>query len=59
MKNGGIGRGWAPEESEDELVFLATGLLKSKIEEVWQKIRESHIKGQIRGVRGGRFGVYK
>lgn len=59
MKNGGIGKGWYPEYSEEDIKILANNLLKSKLEEVWEKIRVAHANGEIRGVRGGRFGVYK
>lgn len=59
MRNGGIGQGWAIEDPQDEIILLANDLLKSKLNEIWGKIREAHAKGKTIGVRGARFGFYK
>jgi hypothetical protein len=59
MRNGGIGLGWRPEEPEDEVAMLASGLLRSKLDQIWYKLQKSYEIGQTKGVRGGRFGMYR
>ncbi len=44
VRNGGIGRGWHPEELPDEGQVVAEGLLKGLLDDVFKKIQENHIE---------------
>lgn len=59
MRNGGIGTGWAPEQEQDEIQFLVNNLLKSKLDEIFQKIQENHKKGIQMGVSGRRLAYWE
>ncbi len=42
MRNGGIGRGWYPEEFPEESKVIAEGLLKGLLDDVFKAIEEKH-----------------
>lgn len=51
MKNSiKLGNGWAPDQPIDNLTTIASSLLKSKIDEVFLKIKEASVTNRLNGL---------
>lgn len=49
-----IGRGWAPEQPEEEIKLLASNLLKDLLADVFEKIKQNKLKGREICLRGSK-----